>query len=80
MSENQRSSDEADTAPGRKKSVYEYFVAGSLGLMALGQWGDTKDVIVEAWRLTLSNFTHQYEYQALAVSYTHLTLPTKRIV
>ena len=65
MSENQRSSDEADTAPGRKKSVYEYFVAGALGLMALGQWGDTKDVIVEAWRLTLSNFTHQYEYQAL---------------
>ena len=65
MSENNASSDDAGNAPARKKSVYEYFVAGALGLMALGQWGDTKDVIVEAWRLTLSNFTHQYEYQAL---------------
>ena len=65
MSDENRSIDGARNAPARKKTIYEYFVAGTLGLMALGQWGDTKDVIVEAWRLTLSNFTHQYEYESL---------------
>ena len=49
----------------KNKSLYEYFVAIALGLMAIGQWGDTKDIAIEAWQLTLSKFPHKYEYESL---------------
>ena len=57
--------DSATESSDKKKSLYEYFVAGALGLMAIGQWGDTKDIAIEAWQLTMSNFTHKYEYESL---------------
>lgn len=49
----------------KKKSLYDYFIAIALGLMAIGQWSDTKDIAIEAWQLTMSNFTHKYEYESL---------------
>lgn len=50
---------------GKKKSLFEYFVAVALGFMAIGQWNDTKNIAIEVWELALSNFTHKYEYESL---------------
>ncbi|MBQ4857749.1 ETEC_3214 domain-containing protein [Pseudoalteromonas sp. MMG007] len=65
MATEMQNSDAEQQENVKKKSLYEYFVAIALGLMAIGQWGDTKDIAVEAWQLTLSNFTHKYEYESL---------------
>ncbi|WP_371188711.1 ETEC_3214 domain-containing protein [Thalassotalea maritima] len=35
-------------------------------LIALGQWGDTKEVLADVYVTVKSEFTHEYEYQQLA--------------
>ncbi|WP_440876297.1 ETEC_3214 domain-containing protein [Thalassotalea sp. PLHSN55] len=48
-----------------KSKFYEKFVALALGLMAVGQWADTKEMATEAYVAFVSHFTHSYEYELL---------------
>lgn len=49
----------------RGGSLKDKFLYVAIAIMALGQWGDSKELIHEAYVTIVSNFSHQYEYEAL---------------
>lgn len=58
----------ADDSSGEQQSnsrFYKLATTIGVGFLALGQWGDTKDVLTDAWVLGWSHFSHKYEYEAL---------------
>jgi len=60
-------SENVDSSAEEKTNSRFYKAATTIGVgfLALGQWGDTKDVLTDAWVLGWSNFSHKYEYEAL---------------
>jgi len=58
----------ADDSSGEQQSnsrFYKLATTIGVGFLALGQWGDTKDVLTDTWVLGWSHFSHKYEYEAL---------------
>ena len=55
-------------------------VLGSFFVVLVSVWATYSEFIVRASRLNMSNFALALFVPFVPVSYTHLTLPTKRIV
>lgn len=51
----------------RGGTLKEKFIFVAISIMALGQWGDSKELLQEAYVAVMSNFTHQYEYENLNI-------------
>ncbi|MFT7005634.1 MAG: hypothetical protein ACJAXJ_000133 [Colwellia sp.] len=47
-------------------ALKEKFILVALSIMAIGQWADTKALLVETYVDIVSNFTHHYEYEVLS--------------
>lgn len=66
---------EEETKASRRAAIYKIIVSVTLTLISIGQFNDTKELVLATYEDIQANFTHQIEYERLELLNIGRTIP-----